>query len=86
MISYIIVKLADLYTLLIIVYVLMSWFPIPREGVLADIHAVLAKVCEPYLSIFRKLVPPIGGVVDITPIIAIVVLELVVKLIFTVLL
>ena len=86
MISYIIVKLADLYTLLIVVYVLMSWFRIPREGVIADIYDVLAKVCEPYLSFFRKLIPPIGGVVDITPIITVVVLELVVKIIFTVLL
>ena len=56
-IKYLIVSLADAYSMVLFVYVLMSWFPTDR-GILADINRVLAKVCDPYLNLFRKLIPP----------------------------
>ena len=77
----ILVRIIDVYTLLIFVYVLMSWLP-QKRGVIADIDNVLGKICEPYLGIFRKFIPPIGGVVDISPIIAIVALQLVIRLLY----
>ena len=46
-IKYLIVSLADAYSMVLFVYVLMSWFPTDR-GILADINRVLAKVCDPY--------------------------------------
>ena len=52
-IKYLIVSLADAYSMVLFVYVLMSWFPTDR-GILADINRVLAKVCDPYLNLFRK--------------------------------
>jgi YggT family protein len=67
-------SLVRFYLWLIVAYVLMSWFPM--RGVLADIQHVLASIVEPYLSIFRRFIPPIGAV-DISPIIAILVLQLV---------
>ena len=79
----IIVQLANFYMILIIVYCLFSWFP-HENGILADIYRVLKSVCEPYLGLFRKLIPPMrmgGGGIDFSPIIAIVVLQLVVRLI-----
>ena len=60
--------------MIIFVYVLMSWIPTSR-GVVADIYRVLGKVCDPYLNLFKKLIPPIGGMVDITPILALLVLQ-----------
>ena len=63
-IKYLIVSLADAYSMVLFVYVLMSWFPTDR-GILADINRVLAKVCDPYLNLFRKLIPPLGGMVDL---------------------
>lgn len=65
--------------MVLFVYVLMSWFPTDR-GILADINRVLAKVCDPYLNLFRKLIPPLGGMVDVTPIIALLVLQFGVRL------
>lgn len=79
MLIYLLVRLIDLYSMIIFVYVLMSWLPTDR-GILADIYRVLGKVCDPYLDLFKKLIPPIGGVVDITPIIAFIVLQLVARL------
>ena len=64
-------KLLYFYSVLIVVYVLMSWFPI--SGVFAEIYNVLGSIVEPYLSIFRRFIPPVGAV-DISPMVAILVL------------
>lgn len=67
-------RLVDFYSLLIIVYVLMSWLP-TDQGILRDINAVLGKVCDPYLNLFKRFIPPIG-MIDISPIFALLVLQL----------
>ena len=51
-----------------------------QPGILADIYQVLGKVCDPYLNLFRKIIPPIGGMVDVTPIVALLVLQFGVRL------
>ena len=65
---------------LVDVYVLMSWIPTKR-GILADIDNVLAKICDPYLNLFRKFIPPLGGMVDVSPIVALLVLQFGLRLI-----
>ena len=67
--KYLIVSLSDVYSMLIFVYVMLSWFPTDR-GILADINTVLGKICDPYLNLFKKFIPPIGGMVDVSPIVA----------------
>ena len=74
------VGLTNAYSTIVVVYVLMSWIPF-KGGVLADIYKVLGKLCDPFLNLFKGLVPPIGGMVDITPIVALVVLQFAVRLI-----
>jgi YggT family protein len=69
--------IGQFYIWLIIIYVLMSWFPI--SGVFEDIRNVLATIVEPYLGIFRKVIPPLG-MMDISPIVAIIVLQLLMRL------
>ena len=78
--KYLIVSLADVYSMVLFVYVLMSWLPTDR-GLLADIYRVLGRVCDPYHNLFKKLIPPLGGMVDVTPIIALLVLQFGVRLI-----
>jgi uncharacterized protein YggT (Ycf19 family) len=63
------------YGFLILAYVLMSWFPM--RGILYDINRVLASLVEPYLSIFRRFIPPMGGL-DLSPIVAYIVLQFIV--------
>lgn len=62
----------SIYYFLIIGYILMSWFPNARES---QIGELIGKVVEPYLSIFRKIIPPIGGMLDISPILALIALR-----------
>lgn len=71
----IIVQVLNFYTILIIVYTLMSWFPM--RGMLYDIYRVLASVVEPYVGVFRRFMPPLGGL-DFSPFIAILVLQFVI--------
>jgi uncharacterized protein YggT (Ycf19 family) len=65
--------LIDYYQLLIIAYVLMSWFR--PSGVFYDIYRILGSICEPWLGIFRRIVPPLG-MMDVSPIVAILALRL----------
>ncbi|TVY00597.1 YggT family protein [Cohnella terricola] len=59
--------LFQIYSYMIIIYVLMSWLPSVRESFIGEL---LGKLVEPYLRPFRRLIPPIGGMLDISPIIA----------------
>jgi len=52
---------------MIIAYVLLSWVPNVRGSAVGE---MLGKLVEPYLKPFRRLIPSIGGIIDISPIIA----------------
>ena len=81
-----ILAISDVYSFVIVVYVLMSWLPVDRGGILADIYRVLGRICDPYLDLFRRFIPPIGGMVDISPIVALLVLQFAVRIIVMILL
>jgi uncharacterized protein YggT (Ycf19 family) len=63
------------YTLLIIAYILSSMFfafggRVPYAKWSSAVLGFLRDVCEPYLAIFRRFIPPLGPI-DLSPIIAI---------------
>jgi YggT family protein len=70
--SWYVFRLEDIYTFLIIGYVLLSWLPNARDSFIGQL---LGKIVEPYLSIFRRFIPPIGGMLDISPFIAVLALS-----------
>ena len=76
-------SLIEVYAWVIFIYVLLSWFP--SGGVIGKIYDALGTVCEPYLKLFRKIIPPVGGKsgvgIDFSPIVAFVVLQLIEMLI-----
>ena len=57
-----------IYYFLIIAYFLMSWLPNVRDS---SVGVFLGKIVEPYLSPFRKIIPPIGFI-DISSLIALI--------------
>jgi YggT family protein len=61
------------YFLLIFAYILMSWIQLPYSIWLNRIQRFLYDVCEPYLRIFRRFLPPFGPL-DLSPMVAIIVL------------
>jgi YggT family protein len=66
-----IITLLQFYSFAIIVFILLSWFPGARES---GFGQFLAKICDPYLEPFRKIIPPLG-MIDISPIVAILALR-----------
>ena len=60
------------YSYALIAYILMSWVPSIQQSSFGNF---LGRICEPYLEPFRKIIPPLG-MIDISPIVAIFVLNL----------
>ena len=58
------------YVLMIFAYIITSWIRLPYSVWLNRIQRFLYDVCEPYLRIFRRILPPLGPM-DLSPIIAI---------------
>jgi uncharacterized protein YggT (Ycf19 family) len=58
------------YVLLIFVYVLTSWVRLPYSVWVRRIADFLRDVCEPYLRLFRRILPPLGPL-DLSPVVAI---------------
>jgi uncharacterized protein YggT (Ycf19 family) len=68
------------YTLAILIHILLSWFRLPYSPILNAIRDFLSDVCAPYLGLFRRIIPPLGPL-DVSPIVAIVVLGFVQRLV-----
>ena len=63
-----------LYIIAIFGVIIMSWFPHPSGGVGASVFEVLRKITDPVLVPLRRVIPPIGGMIDLTPMIVVLVL------------
>ncbi len=64
------------YLLLVLVYILLSWIQLPYSRWLSRFQRFLYDVVNPYLALFRKLLPfARAGMFDFTPIIAILALS-----------
>jgi YggT family protein len=61
------------YTLLILAYIVMSWVRMPYSPWLNRIQRFLYDVCEPYLRIFRRILPSFGPL-DLSPVVGVLVL------------
>ena len=61
------------YILLIFAFIIMSWIRVPYSLWLNRIQRFLYDVVDPYLRLFRRFVPPVGPL-DLSPVLAIVVL------------
>ena len=60
----------SVYILLLFAYIITSWIKLPYSIWLNRIQRFLYDVCEPYLRIFRRILPSFGPL-DLSPIIAI---------------
>ena len=80
MITGILISLLNAYSIIILVYVIMSWIP-NSTGIVGQVYDALGMLCDPYLDLFRRFIPPIGGMVDVSPIVALLVLQLIERLI-----
>ena len=61
------------YILLLFAYILTSWIRLPYRPWLNRVQRFLYDVCDPYLRIFRRFLPPLGPL-DLSPMVGVVVL------------
>jgi YggT family protein len=67
-----------IYTILLVIRVLLTWFP--TINWFDQPFAALRQITDPYLDLFRSFIPPLGGI-DFSPILAIMLLQLLGRLI-----
>jgi YggT family protein len=64
----------NIYFVLLIIRILLSWFP--NVDWFNPPFSVISQLTDPYLNLFRSIIPPLGGI-DLSPILAFIVLQLV---------
>jgi YggT family protein len=70
----IVVDLTWFFVLVLFIYVILSWFsPDPRNPLVQLLTLIAVPILEP----IRRIIPPIGGVIDLSPIVALFALQIV---------
>lgn len=77
-IKYLLLNILRLYMLILFIWIITSWFPQARNY---SFIRFLGDLSEPYLNFFRKIIPPIGGMLDISPMLALFLLMLLQRII-----
>jgi YggT family protein len=74
-------RLGQLYILAMIGRIILSWFPISPDGLMATVFSFLYSITEPVLGPVRRMLPPVGvgGMgLDLSPIIVLLGLQILV--------
>lgn len=61
-----------IYSALLIIRILLTWFP--QVNWYNQPFAALSQISDPYLNLFRSIIPPLGGI-DFSPMVAILLLQ-----------
>src|SRR5215831_10797061 len=75
---------ATVYTLIIFAYIITSWLRLPYSPWLNRIQRFLYDVSEPYLRLFRRILPSMGPL-DLSPWLATIVLWILARALIAVL-
>lgn len=62
----------SIYLVLLLARILLSWFP--NINWFDPPFSILSQLTDPYLNIFRSIIPPLGGM-DFSPMLAIILLQ-----------
>jgi YggT family protein len=67
----------SLYIVALLLRIVLSWFPLNPYGFMGRASMVLVRVTDPVLAPVRRVVPPVGRI-DLSPLIVLLVLQIVV--------
>lgn len=77
--------LVNFYEWLVVIWCFMSWLPLREGSLMYDVAVVIDRIVSPYMNLFRRFIPPLGGM-DFSPIVGLFVLSFGERLIFRLLL
>ncbi|MGD0894489.1 MAG: YggT family protein [Acidimicrobiales bacterium] len=86
MIARILVDLIQAYIVVLFVRIILTWFPTDPWSGLGRFERALGRVTDPVLAPIRRVLPPLrvgGGGIDLSPIVALVALEVLVSILRT---
>ncbi|KAG9156918.1 hypothetical protein Leryth_015519 [Lithospermum erythrorhizon] len=77
-----ILNFLNIYNSLLVVRLVLTWFLsvllqpllVPKTEPMRKLSTIIT-LCDPYLNIFRGIIPPLGGTLDLSPILAFLVLN-----------
>jgi len=72
------------YSLLILAYIITSWVRLPYSTWLNRIQRFLYDVCDPYLRLWRRILPTFGPL-DLSPVVGVVFLYIMLRVILSIL-
>ncbi|UCE20355.1 MAG: YggT family protein [Gemmatimonadota bacterium] len=75
--AYFIVKLLNVYIIVILIRVVLSWV---RPNPYNPFVQVIYKLTEPVLAPIRRIVPPFGGTIDVSPIILFIIIYVIISI------
>ena len=52
--------LALIYIIILVARAVLSWFPLSPRGAMSSVNHWLWRLTEPYVSLFRRVIPPLG--------------------------
>lgn len=78
----VLVDLGELYIIILLLRAVLSWFPYDPTSPLNGARRVLFTLTEPVLAPARRIIPPVG-MIDISFLVVVIVLEIVVTQIFS---
>ncbi len=58
-----------IYTVVLFGRIVLSWFPITPGGAMESVSRVLSALTDPVLEPLRRVIPPVGGMLDLSPLV-----------------
>lgn len=76
--------LFSFYEILVVIWCILSWIPRRPGGLLDDVAGAIDAIVHPYIGLFQRVIPPVGGI-DFSPVVAIFVLGIIERVVLTLL-
>lgn len=70
--------LVRLYVVALFVRIVLSWFPIHPGTAMDSVYRTLRSITDPVLEPVRRVLPPVGGMIDLSPLVVTLAIQIIV--------
>lgn len=65
-----------IYTVVLFGRIVLSWFPVTPGSAMESVARVLGALTDPVLEPLRRVIPPVGGMLDLSPLVVFIALAI----------